>query len=134
MSITAPCNRIAFDPQRKFLLVRMIGFWHAAIVEAYRKTLVREIANLSAGGHFPEDVGALVDLREQSILPRETAEAIQNLTETEWPSGNPAAVIISPSMIQKGQSGRMSVRLTNISFFTEEAKAVDWLMGQLARR
>ncbi|MEO8723575.1 MAG: hypothetical protein ABI395_08655 [Sphingobium sp.] len=115
------------------LSVQMIGFWDAAMVAAYRKELVREIAKFSAGGRFPHDIGALVDLREQSILPPETTEAIQNLTESEWPAGNPAAVIISPSMIQKGQSRRMGVRLTNIAFFTDEGEAVDWLIGQRTR-
>jgi hypothetical protein len=57
---------------------------------------------------------------------------MQEVTENEWPTSNPAAVILSPSMIQKSQTGRMSVRLQNIAFFTQEDEALAWLKGYFA--
>ncbi|WP_139114826.1 hypothetical protein [Rhizorhabdus dicambivorans] len=132
MSVTSGAYQLEFDPERQLLVVRMTGLWDSSTVRSYRTALVAQISSLKAGGRFPATIGALVDLREQAILPKDTAEAMQEVTENEWPTSNPAAVILSPSKIQKSQTGRMSVRLQNIAFFTEEQEALAWLKGYFA--
>lgn len=127
MSVTSGAYHIEFDPVRRILVVRMTGLWDSSTVGSYRAALVSHISRLRVGGRFPPKIGALVDMREQAILPKDAAEAFQDVIENDWPTANPSAVILSPSMIQKTQTGRMSARLPNAAFFTEEQEALAWL-------
>lgn len=124
-----PPYTVSVDRERSLVRLTLSGLWDLPTCERYAADVRKAFAGLVAMGVPIDAYGVLIDLRRHGVQSREVSERTQAELRNGISSGSHHAVLVSESVLHKMQAQRVG-SLIGASFFTDEARAIDWLLAR----